>query len=139
MDVLTFQVGGKWYGLDAGIVHRVVEDYAVYPVPMMPSFYRGLIFYRGDLYDVIDLGVLLGRNPATGSRLMLFRWRHHSMAFLADVIGSMRMLEDRAMDRLVLETGDIVHILPMERWIERIFNSGHGSGEIPADLPSGIG
>ncbi len=135
MDVLTFQVGGKWYGLDAGVIHRIVEEYAVYPVPMMPSFYKGLLFYRGDLYDVIDLGVLLGDLPATGSRLMLFRWRHHTMAFLADAIGSIRRLEDRTADRIVLEPGVMVHILPMERWIERIFNSGHGSGEIPADLP----
>jgi len=139
MDVLTFQVGGKWYGLDAGIVHRVVEDYIVYPVPMMPVFHKGLIFYRGDLYDVIDLGVLLGRKPAAGSRLMLFRWRHHAMAFLADVIGSIRLLEDRSKDRIVLETGEIVHILSIERWIERIVNNGHGSGEIQADLPAGIG
>lgn len=139
MDVLTFQVGGEWYGLDAGMVLRVVEEYIVYPVPMMPAFFRGLMFYRGDLYDVIDLGVLLGRKPAVGSRLMLFRWRHHAMAFLPDVMGSIRLLEDRSKDRILLETGEMVHILSIERWLERIVNNGHGSGKIQADLPAGIG
>ncbi|WP_028323581.1 chemotaxis protein CheW [Desulfatirhabdium butyrativorans] len=138
MDVLTFRIDQAWFALDAGIVQRVVEEQAVYPIPCMPALHRGLLFYRGELFDVIDLGLALHNTPAQGRRLMLVKWKIHAFAFLADAIGAIRAGEEDATGRIVMENGDGVRLLAIDRLIETILENCHGPGEIPADIFTGI-
>jgi chemotaxis signal transduction protein len=138
MDVLTFRIDQAWFGLNAANVQRVVEEQAVYAIPCMPALHKGLLFYRGELFDVIDLGLVLHGAPAQGKRLMLVKWKMHAFAFLADEIGSIRAGDADAADRIEQETGDGVRLLSIDRLIETILENCHGPGEIPADIFAGI-
>lgn len=138
MDVLTFQIDKAWFGLDAALVQRVVEEQGVYSIPCMPAMHRGLLFYRGELFDVIDLGWIFHGAPAQGKRLMLVKWKMYAFAFLADAIGQIRIGEADATGRIVLGNGDGIRLLAMDRLIETILENCHGPGEIPADIFAGI-
>lgn len=138
MDVLTFRIDKAWFGLDAAIVQRVVEEQVVYSIPGMPPLHRGLLFYRGELFDVIDLSLVFHGAPAQGRRLMLVKWKTHAFAFLADAIGAIRASEADEAVRIVMENGDGVRLLAIDRLIETILESCHGPGEIPADIFAGI-
>ena len=62
MEYLVFKRSGLLIGIEIEHIRQVVEDVTVAPVPLTPPGYVGLIYYRGELFDVADLGVLLGEN-----------------------------------------------------------------------------
>jgi chemotaxis-related protein WspB len=64
MLLLTFQVGGQTYGIDARNVIQVAPYPACTPLPHAPAYIAGLATWRGRTLPVIDLCALLEGTPA---------------------------------------------------------------------------
>jgi chemotaxis-related protein WspB len=66
MLLLTFQAAGQLYAVDAARIVEVVPRVNLRPLPHAPAYLAGVFEYRGDVVSVVDLGVLLGSEPAPG-------------------------------------------------------------------------
>lgn len=60
---LTFMLGGEVYAIGILRVKEIIGYGQVTPVPMMPSFIRGVINLRGRVVPVVDLAARFGRDP----------------------------------------------------------------------------
>jgi hypothetical protein len=75
----------------------VVDEINVTPVPLVPSCHMGLIYYRGDLFDVIHMGILLGQMEAKldeNSHVVLLKWSSKKLALVPDHIVGLIWVED---------------------------------------------
>ena len=91
------------------------------PVPLTPPGYAGLIYYRGELFDVADLGVIIGKpNPAKYQRKLniLLKWNQKGMALAADEIIGLKSVEkeDGKQESFTLEGIPIKLITPECVW-----------------------
>jgi len=59
MQLLTFTVSGRRYGIDTRRVVEVLPLIAARPLPKQPNEVRGLIRYRGRMLPAIDLSQLI--------------------------------------------------------------------------------
>ncbi|MBV1776454.1 chemotaxis protein CheW [Burkholderiaceae bacterium DAT-1] len=57
---VTFILGDDLFGIAIGHIREIIEYDGVTPVPMMPSFVKGVINLRGSVVPVIDLSVRFG-------------------------------------------------------------------------------
>ncbi|MGC3980663.1 MAG: chemotaxis protein CheW [Steroidobacteraceae bacterium] len=64
MQCLTFLLHDEVFALDIRGVREIIQYGPMTPVPLMPSFVRGVINLRGAVVPVIDLQVRFGRQPA---------------------------------------------------------------------------
>jgi chemotaxis signal transduction protein len=93
MECIVFKAADTYFAIEAQHTHRVLDDVRVTPVPLLPLCHLGLLYYRGELFDVIDIGTLLGRekgdqvNAGTKNyRVMLLKWSQRKLALMADEI-----------------------------------------------------
>lgn len=61
---LTFILADGVYAMDITSVREIIQPSPLTPVPLMPSFVRGVINLRGAVVPVIDLQARLGKPPA---------------------------------------------------------------------------
>ncbi len=64
MLILMFRAGGRRYAIDAARVAEVVPRVRLRPLPHAPAHLAGVFDYRGEVVTVLDVGVLLGAEPA---------------------------------------------------------------------------
>ena len=90
MELFAFKSSDRCFGIEARYVHRVVDEVEVAPVPLVPSYHMGLIYYRGELYDVIHMGRLFGDpepvDRGSGTLFILLKWSGRKMALVPDLI-----------------------------------------------------
>lgn len=102
MELFTFKTANKYFGIEARYVDRVLEEVDAAPVPLMPACHVGLIYYRGELFDVIDFGCLMRdletetakapgfcpgrRTRKKNSRVILIKWNHKKLSLIPDSI-----------------------------------------------------
>ena len=65
MDIFIFEAAKKYIGIEAKHIYRIADHVKIVPVPLTPTCYEGLIYYRGDLFDVIDMGRLMENSPSS--------------------------------------------------------------------------
>lgn len=97
MELFTFKAADEYFGIDARHVYRVVEDARITPVPLAPPSHLGLMYYRGELFDVIDVVNLLGKrkeNLNNKDRIILVKWSDKRMALVPDGIVGLLWIED---------------------------------------------
>ena len=121
MEWFAFKAGDEYLGIEAQYIHRVVDEIKITPVPLLPPCHRGLMYYRGEVFDVIDIGGLLGKSKAAGppasqasppakqseaararalragnenSRIILLKWSHKKLALAPDKIIGLIWVED---------------------------------------------
>jgi chemotaxis signal transduction protein len=95
--LFTFKVADESFGIDARDVYRVVEDARITPVPLAPPSHLGLLYYRGELFDVIDVVSLLGKRKEELKdkyRIILVKWSDKKMALVPDEIVGLLWIED---------------------------------------------
>lgn len=63
MLLLLIQLGGDLYGLDVMDVIEVIPRIEARPVPQAPEYVVGLISYRGTVVPLIDLKLLMMKEP----------------------------------------------------------------------------
>lgn len=120
MKLFTFKLGNDNFGIEAKYVYRVLDDVRITPVCLMPPFYLGLLYNRGELFDVIDLGVLLDKDVSLqeNPRLMVIRWENRKLAISPGIIQGLVWIEnDMERDALICEGGGMVHLItPKQIW-----------------------
>jgi chemotaxis signal transduction protein len=57
---LIFTVSGRRYAIDLAQVAEVVEQPAIWPIPLAPPCYHGAINFHGTIVAVMDLAMFLG-------------------------------------------------------------------------------
>ncbi len=123
MKLFTFRLGNDDFGIESKYVYRVLEDVRITPVCLMPPFYLGLLYYRGELFDVVDLGVLLdrGMHLQESRRLVVIRWGDRKLAISSGIIqGLVWIDDDRERDALISEDGGMIHLITPEQIWEKM-------------------
>ena len=121
MEFLCFQAAGQYLGIEARYVHRVVDDGEITPVPLQGSCYMGLMYSRGDLFDVIHFGDLLGQQQAVQNenpRIILLKWSGKKLALVPDKIIGMICIENYDKKQSVYTQADytVQVIMPDHIW-----------------------
>lgn len=68
VQLLRFAVGDERYAVRIDAVREILEVARTTPLPLMPSFVRGVMNLRGAVVPVIDLGARLGLAITTVGR-----------------------------------------------------------------------
>lgn len=88
MEWFAFKASDEIFGMDTQYVYRVVDDIRVTPVPFTPSCYLGLFYYRGELFEIIDIAALfeLGKSNRRTDHcvLILTKWSDKRWGLLPD-------------------------------------------------------
>jgi chemotaxis signal transduction protein len=96
MDIFIFKAAGHYIGIEAKYIYRIADNVIIVPVPLMPDCYEGLIYYRGDLFDVIDMGRLM-ENEASMLQddpyIILLKWDAGKLGLIPDRIVGMQWVE----------------------------------------------
>ena len=61
---LSFQVDDLILFLSTDYIVEIVNDYPITPLPMVPSFIRGMINLRGQILPVLDMRLCMDKPPA---------------------------------------------------------------------------
>ena len=121
MDIFIFEAAKHYIGIEAKYIYRIAGDVNIVPVPLMPTCYEGLIYYRGDLFDVIDMGRLM-ENKASSlygePNIILLKWNAGKLGLIPDRIVGMKSVEDRNGNETVFNRkGDTATLFsPDEIW-----------------------
>lgn len=95
MKLFVFKSKDKYIGIESEYIYRIIDDYKVTPVCLTPKCYAGLIFYRGELFDVINIKLLLGTSESSESaydeliqnqRIIIVKWHNKKLAVIPDEI-----------------------------------------------------
>ncbi len=58
---LTFESGGLVLFLSTKYVIEIINAYAITPLPLVPSFIKGIINLRGQILTVVDIRLCMGK------------------------------------------------------------------------------
>lgn len=121
MECFVFEIAGKHLGIEARYIYRIADDERPTPVPLVPSCHVGIIYYRGDLFDVIDAGRLLGNEiaPVKGSPyVILLKWDHRKLGLIPHGVVGIKWIEDaNAAHTVLTREGDAIQMItPADIW-----------------------
>lgn len=141
-QVCTFQVGGKWFGVDVLQVQEVVPSRPLTPVPLASPVIAGLLNLRGQIVTAIDLRRRMGmvdRTDGQGSLNVVLQADDGAVSLIVDEIGDVIQLtsdqlelppeglgtEDRDLVQFVCKQPErLIVILSPER-VLRIADNNH--------------
>ena len=121
MECFIFEAAEKCLGIETEYIYRIADDIQITPVPLAPPCYRGLIYFRGDLFDVIDVGSLMGGErflPNGSPYIILLKWGQRKLGLISDKIIGITWIEDNKGSRTVFsnEGRTVEMITPEEIW-----------------------
>ena len=121
MDIFIFEAAKNFIGIEAKYIYHIADNVKVVSVPLTPTCYEGLIYYRGDLFDVIDMGRLMEDKASSfhgDPYIILLKWDAGKLGLIPDRIVGMKWIEDDSGDRAVFNRrGDAVALMtPHEIW-----------------------
>jgi chemotaxis signal transduction protein len=120
METLVFKRSGLYLGIEIEFIRQVVDDVAIAPVPLAPPGYTGLIYHRGELFEVADLGVIIKKEKAVKSKSalkILLKWNQKGIALAADeIIGLKSLKNNNEPEKLTFEGKPIKIITPEGVW-----------------------
>lgn len=132
MEIVAFSVDGRLYGFDAQHVNRVIEKVNIFPAPFMPECHLGLLFYRGELYDVIDAGIFFNQKTsvmASHFRIILMKWNRNRLAVIPDAVVGLMWIDDQASDQGTLTAlGKTIDLITPESFWSRLLELSYGPG-----------
>ena len=109
MKWFTFEAAGEYLAIEARHIYRVIDEVKPTPVPLVPSCHMGMIYCRGELFDVIEVGALLGQRRTTSKKnslIILLRWSHKRLALVPDKITGLIWIEDTREKQTVYTQGE---------------------------------
>jgi len=121
MEFFTFKAADEYLGIEVHYIHRVVDEVKVTPVPFVPCCHMGLMYYRGELFDVIHVGSLMRQREAVcgeNPRVILLKWSHRKLALVPDHIVGLIWIDDSKRKQTVHAQGEhtVRLITPDEIW-----------------------
>ena len=118
MECFIFEAAEKCLGIEIEYIYRIADDIQVTPVPLAPPCYRGVIYFRGDLFDVVDVGSLMGgeRSLLNGNPyIILLKWGQRKLGLISDKIIGITWIEDNNGGRTVFtKEGRTVELITPE-------------------------
>jgi len=134
MKFFVFKIRDEFLGIESQYIHRIIDDSKVTPVFLTPECYEGLLYYRGELFDVINLASLLGHPKKENieiQRIIILKWVNKKMAIIPDDIIGMIWMGDDSEDRTVCRyEGHPVRLLnPDDIW-KKLLGLSYGSRKI---------
>ncbi len=118
MECFIFEAAEKCLGIEIEYIYRIADDIQVTPVPLAPPCYRGVIYFRGDLFDVVDVGSLMGgeRSLLNGNPyIILLKWGQRKLGLISDKIIGITWIEDNNGSRTVFtKEGRTVELITPE-------------------------
>jgi len=97
----TFELGSLLLGVEACSVQEVLRSQPITPVPLAPSFVRGLMNLRGQIVLVVDLCKRMGASEGTSAPRpinVLTRTPAGIVSLLADRVGDVIEVDPDAFD-----------------------------------------
>lgn len=61
---LTFESGGMVMYLSTDYVIEIINGHSITALPMVPAYVKGIINLRGSILPVIDIRLIMGKEPA---------------------------------------------------------------------------
>ncbi len=125
MEYLVFRRSGLLLGVAIEFIRQVVGDLKIAPVPLTPPGYAGMLYYRGELFDVADLGLILQKKPAVkakeipkGTRIILIKWNAKGIALAADEITGLTSVKEDSSEAggFLLDGMPVTIITPERVW-----------------------
>lgn len=132
-EFVTFHLDGDPYALPIERVREIVRLRPITPVPRVPEAVRGVISLRGEVVEVLDLGLRLGlprREAGRASRIVVLHGDDGSMTgLLVDSVRDvLRIPEDRirpsaggdhdAVAALLVRGDEFVSLLDLDRVLD---------------------
>ena len=68
---LLFTLSGRHYAFDLAQVVEVVEQPAIWPIPLAPPCYHGAMNFHGTIVAVMDLAMFLGLSGGQGAEITI--------------------------------------------------------------------
>ncbi|MEI8131276.1 MAG: chemotaxis protein CheW [Leptolinea sp.] len=122
MLLVTFGLGGAWYGLEASQVHEVILVEGNSVVYHSPPYVRGIINLRGKIVTVLDVESKLGLSKhqvGADSRILIVAWNHEQVGLLVEVVAEVISLNKEQIEPVPLNISEKL----------RVFLCGVYSGE----------
>ena len=97
MEFFTFEAADEYLGIEAKYIYRVVDEVKPTPVPLVPSCFAGVLYYRGELFDVTHVGSLLGQRETLvkgNPLIILLKWSHKKLALIPNRVIGLIWIED---------------------------------------------
>ena len=145
MELFTFKASDQYLGIEAQYIHQIVEEIAITPVPLTPCCHMGLIYYRRELFDVIDIGSLLKKKNAASplvsselskrrtnqenSRIILLKWNQKKLGLVPDKIIGLIWVDNNKSDSehtVFAEQGYTVQIIAPDEIRELLLKLNYG-------------
>jgi chemotaxis signal transduction protein len=142
MELFTFRAGGKKLGLNAGHIYRIVDELRITPVPLTPTCHLGIIYYRGELFQAVDLSALISSNPCDhgGSpRFILIKWADKKLALVPDAIDGLIWFDEKGNGTKGSEneSAPVERLTPEKIWT-LLSELSYGFSKISKDFQPGI-
>jgi chemotaxis signal transduction protein len=140
MKLFVFKAKDKYIGIESEYIYRVIDDYKVTPVCLTPKSYAGLIFYRGELFDVINFRLLLGDSEDSecaynelilNQRLIIVKWHNKKLALIPDEIVGMIWIEDNCEELSMYHYEDKnIHLIKPDYIWKKLLELSYGYQQI---------
>ncbi|MBL7211686.1 MAG: chemotaxis protein CheW [Desulfobacteraceae bacterium] len=138
MECFTFKAADKYLGIEARHIHRVVDEATITPVPLLPLCHLGLLYVRGELFDVIDIGHLLGQEKGSkpsadreNYRAILLKWSQGKLALVPDEIIGITWIEDNnGEEGVYFQEGYKIQVITPEHIWEMLSGFSYGYRKI---------
>jgi len=131
MDIFIFEAAGQYFGIEAKYIYRIADNVIIVPVPLMPACYEGLIYYRGDLFDVIDMGRLMEKEVTTlhdDPYIILLKWNTGKMGLIPNRIVGIKWIEDNGGTGTVFnEQGDMIKVITPDGIWKKLAGLAYGT------------
>jgi len=134
MKLLVFKVMNELFGIESQYIYRIIDDSKVTPVCLTPECHEGLLYHRGEVFDVINLASFFGypkKENIVNERIIILKWINKKMAIVPDDIAGMIWMEDNSEDKADYNyDGHVVRLLnPDDIW-KKLTGLSHGSNKI---------
>ena len=134
MKLFTFKTGNEYLGIEVKYVYRVLDDVTITPVCLTPPCCLGLVYHRGELFDVVDIGILLEKGKSAfeeSKRIVILRWSGKALAIAPGTInGLIRIENDSGTSTFFTAEGHSVRMITPEEVWDKLLRLNYGPVKI---------
>jgi purine-binding chemotaxis protein CheW len=139
---LIFTLLGKLYSFPSRLIGEIALYDTVYPLPLLPKYVLGIINRYSVPYALIDIGILLQKEAASMTKVLVLKENIDKIAFLIDDVVDIADIPRMELLKLEQEVesadftdiiegffkwhGSDVFVLDLKRIINRVINESVG-------------
>ncbi len=86
---LVFESDNLLFGADVEHVMEIITNYVITPLPIVPSYIRGIINLRGQIIPILDIRLRLGKPPSEVSCVIVLDVHGTYIGILVDGVAQM--------------------------------------------------